>query len=70
VLNYIDRQLMRHYRKHRHAYRHGLQDVETASRKRFGSELASLSQLQQFEIVSDLERQNPRLFSAGAQPHA
>lgn len=62
VLNYIDRQLMRPYRRHRHAYRHGLQDVDTASRKRFGSDLASLSQLQQFEIVSDLERQNPGFF--------
>ena len=63
VLDYIARQLMRHYRKHRHAYRHGLEDVETASRKRFGAELASLSQLQQFEIVSDLERQNPSFFN-------
>lgn len=62
VLNYIDRQLMRHYRRHRNAYRRGLQDVETASRKRFGTELASLSQQQQFEIVSDLERQNPSFF--------
>src|SRR5450755_3861668 len=38
VLNYIDRQLMRHYRRHRQAYRHGLKDVEAASRKRFGAE--------------------------------
>jgi gluconate 2-dehydrogenase gamma chain len=62
VLNYIDRQLMRHYRRHRSAYRRSLQDVETASRKRFGAELASLSQQQQFEIVSDLERQNSSFF--------
>jgi gluconate 2-dehydrogenase gamma chain len=62
VLIYIDRQLMRHYRRHRDAYRQGLQDVETASRKRFGSELESLSQQQQFEMVSDLERQNPSFF--------
>lgn len=63
VLTYIDRQLMRHYRKHRHAYRHGLEDAETASQKRFGAELASLSQSQQFEIVSGLERQNPSFFN-------
>lgn len=62
VLIYIDRQLMRHYRRHRGAYRRGLQGVEAASRKRFGSELASLSQPQQFEIVSELERQNPAFF--------
>ena len=63
VLNYIDRQLMRHYRRYRHAYRQGLEDVETATQKRFGAELASLSQQQQFEIVSDLERQNPSFFN-------
>jgi gluconate 2-dehydrogenase gamma chain len=63
VLSYIDRQLMRHYRKHRHAYRHGLEDVETASRKRFGAELASLPQQQQLEIVTDLERQNSSFFN-------
>ena len=63
VLNYIDRQLMRHYRRHRHVYRHGLEDIETASRKRFGAELISLSQPQQLEIVSDLERLNPSFFN-------
>ena len=62
VLNYIDRQLMRHYRKHRHAYRHGLEDVETASRKRFGGDLASLTQQQQLEMVSELEKQNRSFF--------
>ncbi|MGA2048437.1 MAG: gluconate 2-dehydrogenase subunit 3 family protein [Terracidiphilus sp.] len=63
VLTYIDRQLMRHYRKHRHAYRHGLEDAETASRQRFGAELAALSSQRQFEIVSDLERQNSSFFN-------
>jgi len=62
VLNYIDRQLMRHYRRHRNTYRHGLQDFEIASRNRFGSELAFLSQQQHFEIVCELERQNPSFF--------
>ena len=62
VLNYIDRQLMRHYRRHRNIYRRGLEEVETVSRSQFGSGLASLSQQQQFEIVSDLERQNPSFF--------
>jgi gluconate 2-dehydrogenase gamma chain len=62
VLHYIDKQLMRHYRRHRHAYRHGLADVETASRKRFGAELASLPLEQQLEMVGDLEKQNPSFF--------
>jgi gluconate 2-dehydrogenase gamma chain len=62
VLHYIDRQLMRHYRKHRHAYRHGLEDLETESRKRFGGDLASLTEQQQLEMVSDLEKRNPSFF--------
>lgn len=62
VLNYIDRQLMRHYRKHRGAYQDGLEQVEAMSRKRFGGELASLAQTQQLEIVSTLAEQNGRFF--------
>jgi len=62
VLNYIDRQLMRPYRRHRNAYRHGLQDIDTASRKRFGADLASLTQQRQLEIVTDLERQGRSFF--------
>jgi gluconate 2-dehydrogenase gamma chain len=62
VLNYIDRQLTRHYRRHRRAYKRSLEDIEVASRKRFGAELALLSKQQQFEIVSDLERQNRSFF--------
>ena len=54
VLNYIDRQLMRHYRKHRGAYLDGLEQAEAMSRKRFGGELAGLSQQQQLEIVNGL----------------
>jgi len=62
VLHYIDSQLMHAYRRHRHAYRHGLEDAETASRKRFGRELASLSPPQQLEMVKEIERQNRSFF--------
>ena len=40
VLTYIDRQLIRHYRRHQDAYRDGLEQAEAMSRKRFGKELA------------------------------
>lgn len=62
VLSYIDRQLVRHYRRHRDAYKTGLEQAEALSRKRFGQELAALSPPQQLEIVSALEHQCPRFF--------
>ena len=62
VLTYIDRQLVRHYRRHRDAYKLGLEQAQALSRKRFGQDVAALSPPQQFEIVSDLEQGNPRFF--------
>src|ERR1039458_4949274 len=43
VLTYIDRQLARHYRRHRNAYRDGLEQTDAMSRIRFGQELAGVS---------------------------
>ncbi|MGD0629666.1 MAG: gluconate 2-dehydrogenase subunit 3 family protein [Terracidiphilus sp.] len=62
VLSYIDRQLVRHYRRHRDTYKLGLEDAQAMSRKRFGQDIAALSPPQQREIVSALEHQNPRFF--------
>lgn len=62
VVSYIDRQLMRAYRRHRHAYRHGLDDAEMASRKRFGKELKNLTPQQQLDLVSEIEKQNRSFF--------
>jgi gluconate 2-dehydrogenase gamma chain len=62
VLDYIDRQLMRHYRRHRDAYRDGLEQAEAMSRKRFGQELAALAANEQLEIVSELEREEGDFF--------
>ncbi|MGO9338200.1 MAG: gluconate 2-dehydrogenase subunit 3 family protein [Terracidiphilus sp.] len=62
VLTYIDRQLVRHYRRHRDTYKLGLEDTQALSRKRFGQDIAALSPLQQLEIVSALEHQSPRFF--------
>ena len=42
VLTYIDKQLARHYRRHRDAYRDGLAQANAMSRKRFGKDLAAL----------------------------
>jgi|ERR1017187_6021492 gluconate 2-dehydrogenase gamma chain len=62
VLTYIDRQLIRHYRRHQQTYLLGLKSANLMSRSRFGIELASASQQQQFTIVSAIEQQHPQFF--------
>jgi len=56
VLDYIDRQLVRHHRPHQDAYRNGLEQAEAASRKRFGNALAELSTDDQLAVVMNIER--------------
>ena len=63
VLVYIDRQLARHYRRHRNAYRDGLAQADAMSRRQFGHDLASLSAPQQPKLVTELSQQNPRFFN-------
>ncbi len=62
VLNYIDRQLTHHYRRHRKTYLDGLKQADLLSRNRFGTDLAGASVQQQFEIVSAMETQNEAFF--------
>jgi len=63
VLTYIDRQLARHYRRHRDTYRDGLAQVDETSMKRFNHELAALTSKQQIEVVSAIEQQNSKFFN-------
>ena len=63
ALIYIDKQLVRHFRRHQDAYRDGLQQADAISRKRFNKDLADLASPQQFEIVTALEKQNPDFFN-------
>jgi gluconate 2-dehydrogenase gamma chain len=62
VLTYIDKQLARHYRRHRDAYRDGLAQANAMSRKRFGKDLAALTAPQQLEAVSAIEREDRKFF--------
>jgi gluconate 2-dehydrogenase gamma chain len=62
VLNYIDRQLFRHYRRYREAYRDGLERAGKMSIDRYGRGLAELAAPQQLEIASAIERQDRRFF--------
>ena len=62
VVTYIDRQLVRSYRRHQKAYRDGLQSAEEMSRKRFGSPLTERSPAQQHEIAFGLEKEHRAFF--------
>ena len=63
VLTYIDRQLTRHYRRHRETYLKGLEQVNRISRERFGTALESASPSQQLSVVTALESQNAEFFN-------
>jgi len=62
VLNYIDRQLIRHYRRYREAYRDGLERASRISVERFGKQLAELPAPRQLEVVSAIEQRDRAFF--------
>ena len=62
VLNYIDKQLVRPYRRHQDAYRAGLQNSDASSQKRFGKGLAELTPAEQLEVVTGISKEQPEFF--------
>ena len=62
VVNYIDRQLARHYRRHQDAYRDGLNQLDSISRQHTGLAFADMPASQQLEITIALEKQNHPFF--------
>jgi gluconate 2-dehydrogenase gamma chain len=63
VLTYIDRQLVRHYRRHRDAYRDGLKHANEIGRQRFGNNLAALAAPQQLQVVIAIEKEDSTFFN-------
>jgi gluconate 2-dehydrogenase gamma chain len=63
VLNYIDRQLVRPYRRHQDAYRDGLAQADAISRKHFGRGLSEVTSAQQLEAAAALEQENGVFFN-------
>jgi gluconate 2-dehydrogenase gamma chain len=63
VVIYIDRQLARHYRRHRAIYSDGLESVDSLSRQHFGSQFAAATPAQQLQIVIALEKDHREFFS-------
>ena len=62
VLDYIDKQLVRPYRRHQEAYRDGLQKSDASSRTRFGKGLTELAPAQQLEAVTQISSEQPEFF--------
>ena len=62
VVTYIDRQLMRHYRRHQPEYVEALERVRAISASMFGVDIGKTTALQQFDVASELERQQPQFF--------
>lgn len=56
VVNYIDIQLSKHFRKHRQLYRSGIAAVDAASRERFGQVFADLPGDKQQEVLKGIEK--------------
>ena len=70
VLTYIDRQLVRHYRRHQDAYRNGLAQAEAMSRNANSAvNWPRFLRTSSMRIVGDLSQQRPAVLRAGAQPH-
>jgi gluconate 2-dehydrogenase gamma chain len=62
AINYIDRQLARHYQKHQSAYREGLDAADEMSRKRFGPRFSEATADQRLQIVLALEKEKRAFF--------
>jgi gluconate 2-dehydrogenase gamma chain len=61
VVDYIDIQLTRHFKRYRTTYRQGLAAVDSASRAKFGKRFAELPAGQQSEALIEVE-ENSRAF--------
>jgi len=62
AVTYIDRQLTGPYRRHRKAYRTGLEEMEKMAQKHFGVEASEASGAQQLELAKGLEQERPEIF--------
>jgi len=62
VVTYIDRQLMRHYRRHRKTYENGLAEADRLSRQRAGVALSDASPSVRQEVATLLSQQQRAFF--------
>lgn len=62
VVNYIDLQLSKRFKKHRKTYREGLIALDAASRQSFGKRFLELPDAQQVEALNSLEEHSKVFF--------
>jgi gluconate 2-dehydrogenase gamma chain len=62
VVNYIDLQLTRPFKRYQKAYRQGIAAVDTASRRKFGTRFVELPAGQQTEVLTDIEKSSAAFF--------
>ncbi len=62
VINYIDIQLTKCFKKHQKTYREGVAAVDAASRKQFGKPFVELPSEQQVEVLQNTEQNSKAFF--------
>jgi gluconate 2-dehydrogenase gamma chain len=62
VVNYIDIQLTRHFRKYQRAYREGIAAVEAASRAKFSKPFAQITADDQAAVLAEFEEKSKTFF--------
>jgi gluconate 2-dehydrogenase gamma chain len=62
VVNYIDIQLTRHFRKHRQAYREGIAAIQSTSRDKFSKPFPELPPDDRTAVLSEIEEKHRAFF--------
>lgn len=62
VVNFLDIQLTRHFKRHQGVYRQGLAAVESASRTKWGKPFEAINMDQQVEVLSEIEENSGDFF--------
>jgi gluconate 2-dehydrogenase gamma chain len=62
VVNYIDIQLTKHFKRYQATYRQGIAAVDAASRKQFGKRFVELPADQQVQVMADAEENSKTFF--------
>lgn len=62
VVNFLDLQLTRHFKRYQQVYRQGLAAVDAASRGKFGQSFDALNADQQVEVLNGIEEDSGEFF--------
>jgi gluconate 2-dehydrogenase gamma chain len=62
VVNYIDLQLSKRFKKHRRVYQQGIEAVDAASRAKFARRFVDLNSGQQIDVLNTIEENSPEFF--------